>query len=193
MELFGSKRNPNAYWEEKLQLARQARLPYDRNIMLNAAFFLNWQYVEWAPEAMTIRKMPMPKGPDGRQIEVPRPVSNKIQHFVLQEHSMALNTRPTADVLPASEDPMAISNANVLLAYLNWLASEQVADFDGVLAQATLWALAAGEGWVKWTWDPNLSHGAGKGRGDITAPSPLDVYPDPWATSVDTCRYIFHR
>jgi len=177
--------------EKLFERARRARLPYDRNILLNTAFFLNYQYVEWHPATSQIRQIPRPK----EQPNVPRPVSNKVQHFVLQEHSMSLNTRPTADVLPADSDPMAISNANVLLAYLNWLASEQVADFDGVLSRATLWALAAGEGWVKWTWDPTMSNGADKpkGRGDISSPSPLDVFPDPYAQTFDKARYLFHR
>src|SRR6266576_875070 len=179
--------------ERLFERARRARLPYDRNILLNTAFFLNWQYVEWHPQTAQIRAIPRAKDDMGQELNVPRPVSNKIQHFVLQEHSMALNTRPTADVLPANNDPLAISNANVLLAYLNWLSSEQVADFDGVLAQATLWALASGEGWIKWTWDPTKETAKGRGRGDITAVSPLDVYPDPYATDLDHARYIFHR
>jgi hypothetical protein len=185
--------NPNEDLEKLFEKTRRARLPFDRNILLNAAFFLSWQYSEWHPQTGSIRQMALPRDAQGAELQVPRPVSNKIQHFVLQEHSMALNTRPTADVLPANNDPMAISNANVLLAYLNWLSSEQVADFDGQLAAATLWALAAGEGWLKWTWDPNIDHGHGKGRGDIAAVSPLDVYPDPYATDLDHARYIFHR
>ena len=185
--------NPNEDLEKLFEKSRAARLPFDRNILLNTAFFLNYQYVEWHPTTGQIRQMALPKDAQGREMQVPRPVSNKIQHFVLQEHSMALNTRPTADVLPANNDPMAISNANVLLAYLNWLASEQVADFDGVLAQAALWALASGEGWIKWTWDSEKEHANGKGRGDITAPSPLDVYPDAYARDLDHARYIFHR
>ncbi len=193
MAWFGASPNPNEDLERLFERSRRARLPFDRNILLNTAFFLNWQYVEWHPETSQIRQVPRPKDSTGKAINVPRPVSNKIQHFVLQEHSMALNTRPTADVLPASSDPMAISNANVLLAYLNWLASEQVADFDGVLAMATLWALASGEGWIKWTWDPTIDTGHGKGRGDISAPNPLDVYPDPYAQSLDRARYLFHR
>lgn len=181
--------NPNESVERLFNRARQARLPYDRNILLNTAFFLNFQYVEWHPDTGSIRQIQRPKD----QPQLPRPISNKIQHFVLQEHSMALNTRPTADVLPANADPMAISNANVLLAYLNWLSSEQVGDFDGVLAAATLWALGSGEGWIKWGWDPNMENGQGHGRGDISAPSPLDIYPDPYAQSLDKARYLFHR
>lgn len=188
MALF-ARTNPNESVEKLFERARQARLPSDRNILLNTAFFLNWQYVEWHPQTQSIRQIARPP----ERPDIPRPVSNKIQHFVLQEHSMALNTRPTPDVLPADSDPMAISNANVLLAYLNWLASDQVADFDGVLAQATLWALGSGEGWLKWTWDGSMDNGKGKGRGDISAPSPLDVYPDPYAKSFDKARYLFHR
>lgn len=121
---------------------------------------------------------------------VPRPVSNKIKHFVLQEQAMVLETRPTVDVLPASEDPSDISKANVLLAYLTWLTEPQVTDFDAELSNAVLWALAGTEGYLKNVWNPRLEDG--KGRGDIVSCSPLDVYPDPYVKKFKDCRYVIH-
>jgi hypothetical protein len=120
----------------------------------------------------------------------PRPVSNKIKHFVLSEQASILQTRPNVDVLPASEDPSDISNAAVALAYLTWLGEDQVANFDGVMSNAVLWALASTEAYIKWTWNPRLNDG--KGRGDITACAPLDVYPDPYAKEFRHCRYVIH-
>ena len=186
--------NPNATYEKLFQVAKEARLPYDREAWLNVAFYLSWQYAEWYDKTESIRQIPYPKDPQTKQdVRVPRPVSNKIQHFVLTEHAMALNTRPTVDVLPATDDPINASNAAVLLAYLNWLADENVADFDGALSGAVLWALASTEGFIKTFWDPALENPAGgKGRGDFTVVSPFDLYMDPYAYDFYKARYCIY-
>jgi hypothetical protein len=176
------KPNPNARYQELFERARRARLPYDKELWLNAAFYLGEQYVEWADSSMSLRRIPRP----AKLPNIPRPVSNKIMHFVNTEHAMALKTRPTVDVLPASEDPLDISNATVAKAYLSWLAEPQVADFDAELSDAVFWALAGNEGYLKWVWNGRLK------RGDITSCSPLDVYPDPYPKKFKDCRYLFH-
>lgn len=181
--------HPNRPYQKLLDTAKTARRPFDKETWLNWAFFMDRQYTEWYSKTDTIREIPKPKN----MKNVPRPVSNKIKHFVLQEHAMTLNTRPTVDVLPAADDPQNVSDANVALAYLNWLADQQVADFDGVLSQATLWALSGTEAFIKWTWDPHLPNGnGGKGRGNMIPISPLDLFLDPYATSFYDARYAVH-
>lgn len=157
-------------------------MPYDKEAWLNLAFYMGEQYVEWADAASTIRRIP--RQPD--QAHTPRPVANKIMHFVNQELAMALQTRPTVDVLPASEDPMDISNANVALAWLTWLTEPQVADFDSELSNASMWALGATEGFLKWVWNPRLK------RPDVVSCSPLDIYMDPYVKKFKDSRYIIH-
>lgn len=180
------RRNPNEQYQALFEAAKRARLPYDKETWLNIAFYLGEQYVEWADSSSTIRRIPRPEGME----HTPRPVANKIMHYVQQEHAMVLQTRPTVDVLPASEDPSDISNANVALAYLTWLTEPQVADFDGELSAAVLWALCSTEGYLKWVWNPRLE--GGKGRGDVVACSPMDVYPDPYVKSFRNARYAIH-
>lgn len=180
------KRNPNQQYQALFEAAKRARLPYDKETWLNVAFYLGEQYVEWADSSSTIRRIARP---DGMQ-HTPRPVANKIMHFVQQEHAMVLQTRPTVDVLPASEDPADVSNSKVSLAYLTWLTEPQVTDFNAALAEATMWALCSTEGYLKWVWNPRLENG--KGRGDIIACSPMDVYPDPYVKSFRNARYAIH-
>lgn len=177
-----SKSNPNQRYQQLFDLAKRARLPYDKEAWLNVSFYLGEQYVEWASDAMTIRRIPRPEG----FRHTPRPVSNKIMSFVNQEHATTLQSRPTVDVLPATDDPIDITDANVSLAYLQWLADAQNCDFDAVLADAAMWALASTEGYIKWTWDAN------KSRGEICPVSPFDLYPDPYVKRFRDCRYIFH-
>lgn len=165
-------------WES----ARRARLPYDKDAWLNLAFFNNQQYVEWAPEASTLREIQRPKSAQG----IPRPVFNKIMHFVEQEHSMALQTRPNLDVLPASEDPGDVTTSNVAKSFLEWLQDETVGNMNREVAIATKWALAGTEGFIKWFWNPL------KDRPDFQACGPFDLYIDPYAKKFSDCRYIIH-
>jgi len=175
-------RNPNKDWDQLLRAAKSARLPYDRDMWLNLAFYLDEQYAEWHSDASTIRHIPRQAGFE----HAPRPVQNKIMHFVLQNHSSALKDRPTADVQPATDDPMDVSDAAVSLAYLRWLFDAQNVDYDARLSEATLWSMVAGEGYLKSTFNPRT------GLGEVVAPSPFTVYPDPYATTFKDCRYVFH-
>lgn len=179
---FTPRANPNEEFERLRKAAAQARLPFDKDAYLNIAFYLDEQYVEWAAEAMTVRRIPRAQGSEN----TPRPVQNKIMHYVLQKHAQTLSARPTADVFPANDDPVSASNANVSLAYLRWLLDPQQADLDGELSDAALWALVAGEGFLKWTWN------AREKRGDICSASPLDIYSDPYVKKFKDSRYVIH-
>jgi len=182
VELKLPRKNPTLQYERLRETAVRARLPYDKDVWLNLSFYLDEQYVEWADDASTIRRIPRRPGFE----YTPRPVANKIMHFVAQEHAMALQTKPTVDVLPATDDPVDFSNAAVSLAYLRWLTEPQVADFDGELSDAVLWALSASEGFLKWTYNPRLD------RPDVTSVSPLDLYIDPYCKRFKHARWAIH-
>src|SRR5581483_10492512 len=126
MAFLKAKPSPTAKYQQLFDLAKRSRYPFDRETWLNVAFYLGEQYIEWSNSANAVRRIPRPQSME----HMPRVISNKIKHFVLQEHSLVLQTRPTVDVLPASEDPMDISNANVANAYLTWLSDDQVTNFD---------------------------------------------------------------
>lgn len=152
-------------------------------MLLNLAFFLDHQYTEWVPEINTLRQIPRKTN----ELAIPRPVSNKVMHFVMQEHAYALQNKPTVDVLPASDQPLDASTANVCNAYLRWLAEPQQADMDAELSDAVFWALIAGEGYVKWCFD------AAKKRPDYQSICPLDVYVDPFANRFSRARWVIHE
>ncbi len=174
-------KNPNWAYEKLKYAAVQARLPYDRDIWTNVAFFLNEQYVEWAQDVSTLRRVPR----EERFLNTPRPVANKIMHFLMQLHAQALQDEPTIDVLPATDDPIAISDTAVTQAYLTWLFDENQTNFQAKLSRAVHWAMM-GEGYLKWVYNPRLK------RPDVVACSPLDVYVDPYAMEWDQVRYIVH-
>lgn len=178
--------NPNQRFEDLLHRAKTARLPFDKECWLNIAFFLGEQYVEWGDSLSAVRRIDRPPN----QKHLPRPVANKIMHFVLDEQAAVLATRPTIDVLPASNDPGDISVAQVAKFYLDWLFDDSVVNFAEQMSIATLWSLAGTECYLKSVWDPHLQDG--HGRGDIIACSPLDIYPDPYAKRFSASRYVIH-
>jgi hypothetical protein len=168
---------------EKLRYAAaQARLPFDREAWLNLAFYLDSQYVEWATDARTIREIPRPKG----QENLPRPIVNKVMHYVQQAHAEVLQDKPSADVLPASDEVIAIGAADLCKSYCDYVSEPVNANWDKQLARAALWGLLAGNGWLKWTWNPKL------GRPDVIPPTFFEVFPDPYAKEFGRARYIIH-
>lgn len=169
--------------------AKRARQPFDMEAWLNLAFFLNEQYVEFPDEdevrggaPLSIRRIPRRKGEE----DVPRPVFNKIQHFIYTAHAETLQDKPSIDVLPASNDFSAAMDADVNKAYVNYVMEPVVADWDMQLSDATLWALISPAGWLKWTWDPVLK------RPDILPVSFFDLYVDPFAKQAKRARYFIH-
>jgi hypothetical protein len=174
--------NPNKQYQELKDRSALARLPYEKDWWLNVAFYLGEQYTEWAADASTIRRIER----KGRMRNAPRPVVNKIMHFVNQEHAFALQSKPTLDVLPATDDPIDQSEASVALAYLRNLTQPQVADLDNELSDATLWALLPGPGYLKWFYNTK------EDRPDVVSCSPFDIYTDPFAKNFRKSRYVIH-
>lgn len=114
-------------------------------------------------------------------------MANKIRHFVQQSTAAILQTKPTVDVLPATDDLHDSVMAPIALAWLTWLGEPQVEHFDMKLAEAVLWATICGPGYLKWTYDPV------KKRPSISVPSPLDIFIDPYCTTLADARYILHK
>src|SRR5438045_2893945 len=112
-------------------------MPFDREAWLNLAFFLDEQYVDWDTDARTIRQIPRPKD----QQNLPRPVVNKIMHYVQSAHATVLSDKPSADVLPADDEILSIGAASLSKAYCTYVSEPTNANWDRQLARAALWAL----------------------------------------------------
>jgi hypothetical protein len=174
--------NPNVSFERLRYAAAQARLPFDREAWLNLAFFLDEQYVDWDQDAKTIREIPRPKD----EQNLPRPVVNKIMHYVQSAHATVLSDKPSADVLPADDEILSIGDASLSKAYCTYVSEPTNANWDRQLTRAALWALIAGNGWIKWTWSEKLE------RPDIIPPSYFEVFLDPYAKEFSKARYAIH-
>lgn len=174
--------NPNASYEKLKEAAAKARLPFEREWWLNLSFYLDEQYVEWHDASNSVRRIPRNK----RTPDAPRPVVNKIMHFVQQELASILQDAPIPDVLPETDDYLAQSDSSVAKAYLQMVAEPTQTNFDKQLNTATLWAIICGEGFKKWVWDP-------RAKKQVLLPcSPFEIYVDPYAKDFYKARYIIH-
>jgi hypothetical protein len=174
--------SPTQAYEALKKAAADARRHQDKDAYLNISFYLGEQYVEWVDADANIRSLPRrPKEKD-----YPRPVVNKIMHFVNANHAFALQAKPIADILPANDSPLSVSDANVATAYVNHLMDPNVGNWRRVLSRATLWALIANEAYIKWVYNPLL-----KRPEFIFCPS-TDIYSDPFAREFEHSRYVIH-
>jgi hypothetical protein len=176
------KPNPNQELEKLLLAAKQARLPYDRDAWLNIAFYLNQQYSEWNEDIANIQLIPRRDARD----QTPRPIINKIMHFVRQAHHDALQDEPSPDVLPPTSDYQDISDSLVAKAWCDYQAGETVTDYISKLGRSALWSILAGNGYKKWSWN-----GQSKAL-QIGAPGFFEIYLDPYAKEWSEVRHIIH-
>lgn len=177
-----SRETPIQRFEKLRQAAVQARAPFEREAWLNLAFYLNQQYVEWDKNSNSIRQIPRDKA----NPNTPRPIVNKIMHFVQQERAMVLQAKPTVDILPASDDLMDITDTAVSKAYCDYTAEPINANLPRQLSRAALWAIITGPAWLKWVWNPLEQ------RADIVPCSIFEIAVDPYVTDFSKARYIFH-
>lgn len=171
-------------FENKKDVAAKAAKPFNADGWLNLAFYLNEQYVEFstAQESRNVVLREIPRDDN----DVPRPVVNKIMHLINQQQAVVMQAKPVPEVLPASEDIIDAGNAQVSQAFLNYVNSAEVTDFETVLYEAVLWALVHGNGWLKWIFNPQT------GLPEAVAPSPFDIFVDPYAKTFKKARYVIH-
>jgi hypothetical protein len=177
------RKNPNKAYDDLKELASKARRHQDREAWLNIAFYNNEQYVTWSDDTANIRTAPRRRN---EPEDSPRPVVNKIMHFVNSNHSFALQAKPEADVLPANDDYLALSDADVANAYIEHLQDPTVGNWRRTLSRATLWALVANTAYIKWTFDRK------KKRPSFMFVPSVELFIDPYATDFREARWAIH-
>jgi hypothetical protein len=174
--------NPNKDFEALKQSAAQARLPFERDAWLNMAFYLGEQYTKWDAASNSVQRIPR----HAKTPNAPRPVVNKIMHYVQQELAQVLQDRPSPDVVPPTIDLVDVMDSNVAAAYCDHVADPTEANFDRALNRAGLWSVITGMGFMKWVWDPNEK------KHCILPCNWFDIFLDPYATDFTKNRYIIH-
>lgn len=149
--------------------ALSARKPYERQWYTNKSFYDGKQYVEWNAQQGKLAPTPI------KDRAVPRIVINKIRPIVRTEISKLISAKPTATVMPQSnddEDRFAALGAEQV-----WQSLYNRRDFERVLRQSVFWLTLTGTAFIKTYWDPNQYDADSQVYGDVkwAALSPFNV------------------
>lgn len=155
--------------------AKKSRRYFERDWLLNLAFLQGEQYVEWSPTSGRLVELVMPDG----AVRTQRNVMFKIARI---ERAKLMRVPLTPVALPQSEDYRDMMDAKMMNAYYKWLSHEW--KFPRKLRTAYFWVVATGNAFLKWYWD---------GQNRVAVVPPLDVYPDPYARSMQDCRWLIHQ
>jgi hypothetical protein len=156
-----------AYVKNEYSRALNDRRQYERQWAINLAFYAGRQYVEWSNNDNKLISQPVVSQ------WVPRLVVNKIQPIVRTEQSKLTGQKPSASVMPASNDDKDVFAAQA--AEQVWESLYARLNFQGKLARASFWLSITGNAFIKVYWDASMYDETSKLYGDINW-RPLSPY-----------------
>jgi hypothetical protein len=159
-----------------VDVAKKSRRYHERDWLLNLAFLQGEQYVAWSGDSNRLVPVIVPEG----AVRTQRNVMFKIARL---ERAKLLRVPLAPIALPQSEDPKDMMDARMLNTYYKWLQHEW--KFPRRLRTAYFWVVATGNCFLKWYWDQ-------KGNQVAVVP-PLDMFPDPYARSMQDARWMVQR
>lgn len=174
-----------AWLKREYQKAQDARRPYERQWYTNLAFYSGKQYVEWSQTEDRLITQ-------GRtSLWTPRLTINKIQPIIRTEQAKLTGQKPSAVVMPSSNEDRDIFAA---------IAGEQVWEslyyrlhFQQKLSRATFWMSICGISYIKTFWDESMYDTTSGLYGDINwlPMSPMHVYvPDLLEEDIENQPFI---
>jgi len=175
-----------AWVKRQYNSMRQVRRVYERQWYTNLSFYMGKQYVDWS--RTEDRLIPLPK----LDKYTPRITVNKIRPIIRTEIAKLTSGKPTASVMPASNDDDDVFAAR---------AGEQVweslyfrLNFDKVINEAVFWLTITGTAFIKTYWDDQGYDMDSEVYGDVAwaALSPFNVLvPDLVADCIQEQPYVF--
>lgn len=165
---------------------RSVRKSYERQWYTNLSFYMGKQYVEWSKHED--RLTPLPK----LDKFTPRITVNKIRPIVRTEISKLTSSRPTASVMPASNDDDDVFAARA--GEQVWQSLYDRLNFQKVVTQAVFWTSITGNAYIKTYWDDQGYDAVSKVYGDVrwAALSPFNILvPDLIEEDLECQPYVF--
>ena len=162
--------------QEKYNLAKKHRRPFERDWLLNMAYIAGDQYVDYAYDP--VARVVQVSNPDNSV----RALNNICIQVARTERSKILKNNPVPKALPVTESQDDQYAARIVDAYFNYLQTEW--NYERRLRTGTYWLVATGNVFFKWYWD---------GENQMAPISPFDMYPDPYARTMHDCRWMIHE
>lgn len=158
---------------EKYQLAKQHRRPFDQDWAMNAAFIAGEQYVSWGGDSLISIE-----NPDNSV----RALNNICIQIARTERAKILKNNPVPSALPVTDSQDDQYAARIVDAYFKYLQDEW--NYERRLRTGVYWLVSTGNVFFKWYWN-----GAAN---EMAVVSPFDLYPDPYARTMEDCRWMIH-
>jgi hypothetical protein len=175
-----------SYVEKCFEQAQQARMPVERQWLLNLAFYYGKQWVTWGPVVNNTARLIEPKAPKWRT----RLVINKIEPYVRREMSRLSTMKPRGYVMPSSPDEGDKSAARVAEQIVDYLHEDT--GLDIAMEKVDWWTCIAGPGFLKVRFTEELDTSSGlPGKLRVDALRPFDIYvPDQEETRLQEQDWI---
>lgn len=148
---------------DQYRTASNNRKPYERRWIMNYAFYDGKQYVEWDAQVNNGQGGLVNTPNNSRW--TPRIVVNRIQPVIRTEQAKLLGQKPTATVMPDSNDDVDIFAAQA--GERVWDSLYNRLDFHGKLASSIFWLSITGTSFMKTCWDAEAWDASTKVYGDV--------------------------
>jgi hypothetical protein len=182
-----------AWTNERFEEMKAARASTERQWKLNLAFYFGRQHVIFKQGANFIPgqsgTLYVPPAPYYRA----RPVINRIRPIIRSEQSKLTSQKPSASIVPASNDDSDLFAARA--GEQIWESLYRKKKISHTIRQWTWWALICGSGFCKVWWDANLEDNDSEQMGDFcfAAETPFHVFvPELRQPDLELQPYIIH-
>lgn len=182
-----------AHIRSKIEESRNSgtRLAWIGTTMTNIAYLLGFSGVYWDSSQKTYRT----NGGGSRYLNRARLNSNKILPRAQNRCARLCKNPPKYDVRPESSQTEDKDAARLGVDIINMVWDTQRINQKRI--NLVMWIQEAGFAFVKTCWDPTLGRflpELGEWEGDVRVDivSPLEIFPDPTAKTLQECAWIVH-
>lgn len=134
-----------AYWNKEFEKCKALREPFERQWLMNMAFYFGKQYAIWAPSNAILanQRLTEPAAPRHRV----RIVANKIKPVIRMELTKLTKSEPQFYVVPSTSEPTDVAAAkigeSIAEFYMDYL------NYNSVRRSSTFWMLLCGSSFKK--------------------------------------------
>jgi len=174
-----------AYWNQQFDKCKSLREPFERQWLVNLAFYFGKQYVTWAPSGATLanQRLTEPAVPKNRV----RITANKIKPVIRMELTKLTKSEPQFYAVPATVEPTDVAAAKIGESIIEYYMQEL--KYNAVRRRTTFWMILCGSSFKK------MYTGATNGKTSIMldALTPFTMYiPLIQEETVEKQPYVIH-
>lgn len=179
-----------AYWNSQFDRAKSLREPFEKQWLLNLAFYFGKQYVIWTPQSSALANQTLTEPPAPKHRV--RVVANKVKPAVRRELTKLIKNEPHFYVSPASNEPTDVASAKIGESLAEYYLD--VLNYNRVRRSATFWMLICGTSFMKHYVTPAMNEmGQPTVKLELDSITPMHIFvPLIQEETVDKQPFIIH-